>query len=131
MSENFLDLKQFIPADWPSEHHLHISGFILEVVFGVVGVISIVVVMLIVSKSCIAGAIAGIIVNSVLVSILVVWITILTFVIWVSDVSFIDLKLIITGADINLVDLVHPSCIDGLFCKDAGLKIHGFLKSCL
>ena len=120
-----------IPLDWSSECHLHIGWLILEVALGVVGVTSIAVVMLIVSKSCIAGAIVGIVINIVLVSILVIGIIILTFVIWVSDISFIDLELITTGADINLVDLIPPSCINGLFCKDAGLKIHGFLESCL
>ena len=96
MSENFQDIKQLIPVDWSSECHLHISGFILEVVLGVIGVTSIAVVMLIVSKSYIARAIAGIIINIVLISILVNGVIILTFITWVPDVSFVDLELIIT-----------------------------------
>ena len=43
--------------------------------------------------------------------------------------SFIDLKILIIVGDVNLVDLVRPSCIDGLLGEDAGLKIHCFLES--
>ena len=133
MSENFLDLKQLVPVDWSSEGHLHIGWLILEVALDVVGIASIAIVVLIVSSSCVAGAFAGIIIIIIIifVSILVIWVIILTLVIWVPNVSFIDLEVIITEADINLVDLVHPSHINGLLCKDVGLKIRGFLKGCL
>ena len=110
---------------------MHIGRLILEVVLGVVGIASIVVVVLNVSSSCVAGAAAGNIIIIVLVSILVIQVINLTFVIWVPHVSFVDFKFIIAEADINLVDLVHPSHINGVLCKDAGLKIHSFLKGCL
>ena len=126
MSDNFLDLKQLVPFDWSSESHLHIGWLVLEVALGVVGIASIVVVVLIVSSSCVAG-----IIIIVLVSILVIGVIILTFVIWIPNVSFVDLEFIITEADINLVDLVYPSHINGLLCKHVGLKIHGFLEGCL
>ena len=48
-----LDLKQLVPVDWSSESHLHIGRLILEVVLGVVGIASIVVVVLNVSSSCV------------------------------------------------------------------------------
>ena len=79
-----------------------------------------------------AGAVAGIIVITVVsVFILIVGIIVLTFIIGVSYVSFIDLKILIKVGDINLVNLIHPSCIDGLLSEDAELIICGFLKGCL
>ena len=92
-----------------SEGHLHISCLILEVALGVVA--SIAVVVLIVPSSCVVGVVAGIISIIVLVSILVIGVLILTFVIWLPNVSFVDLEFIITEADINLVDFIHPSLL--------------------
>ena len=78
-----------------------------------------------------AGAVAGIIVITVVsVFVLIVRIIILTFIIRIPCVGFIDLEILIIVGDINLVNLVHPSCIDGLLGEDVGLKIC-FLKSCL
>ena len=45
--------------------------------------------------------------------------------------GFIDLKILIIVGDVNLVGLVHPSCINGLLAEDVGPKIDFFLKSCL
>ena len=77
-----------------------------------------------------AEAVAGIIAITIVpVFILIVRVIILTFVIRLSYVGFIDLEILIIVSDVNLVDLVHPSCIDGLLGEDVGLKIHCFLKS--
>ena len=70
-----------------------------------------------------AGAVAGtIVITIVLVFILIVGIIILTFIIRISYVGFIDLKILIIVGDINLVNLIHPSCIDGLLGEDVGLS---------
>ena len=129
MSEDFMDLKQLVPVDWFSEGHLHIGCLILEVALGVVGIASIAVVVLILSISCVAGAVAGSISIVVLVSILVIGVIILTFVIWVPNMTFIDLEFIITGADINLVDLIYPSCVNSLFVRMQGLKFMALSKA--
>ena len=72
-----------------------------------------------------AGAAAGIIfITVVFVFILILGVIVLTFIIRVSYVSFIDLEILIIVGDINLVNLVHPSCIDGFLSEDAGLEIH-------
>ena len=108
MPENLLDLEQLVLVDKSSEGHLHIGWLILEVVLGVVSIVAIV--GLIVCSSCVAGAIAEIIVVIVLVFILLlIWIIILAFVICVPNMFFIDLKLIITLADIYVVDLIDLS----------------------
>ena len=79
-----------------------------------------------------AGAVTEItVITIVSVFILIVRIIILTFIIRISYVSFINLKILIIAGDINLVDFIHPFCIDGLLGEDAGLEIHCFLKSCL
>ena len=131
MSENFLDFEQLVSVHWSSEGYLHIHWFILKAVLGAVGVASIGVVRFIVSRACVAGVFVEIIIIIVLVSILVVGVLVLTFIIRISNVGLIDFKFIITLGDINLVNLIHPPCVDGLLCKDVGLKIRGFLKGCL
>ena len=55
----------------------------------------------------------------------------LTFIIRVSNVGFIDFKFLIILGDINLVNFIYPPCVDGWFSEDAGLKIHCFLEDCL
>ena len=45
--------------------------------------------------------------------------------------SLIDFQVTVILVDANLVDLVYPPGVDGLFCEDAGLKIHGFLEGFL
>ena len=131
MSKNFLDFKQLVPVDWSSEGYLHIGWLILVAALGIVGVVSIVVVVLIVSSSQVAGTAARIIFIIVFVFILIVGVTILTFIIRVSFVGLIDFKFIITLGDINLVNFIHPPCVDGLLSEDVGLKICCFLEGCL
>ena len=39
-------------------------------------------------------------------------------------VGLIDLNIIITVGDVNLDNLIYPSCIDGLLGEDVGLKCY-------
>ena len=130
MSEYFLDLEKLIPVDGFSECNLNIGWFILEVVFFLDGVASSV--ELIVTSHCATGAIAGIII--VMTGFVFIVITrgiFLTFVVWVLNMSLINLKFFIIMADIDLVDLIYSPGIDGLFGEDVRFEIHGFFEGCL
>ena len=75
--------------------------------------------------------VAGII--AIFISDLVIRIIVLTFVVGVPDVSFINLNLlglILAVADINVVDLIDPSSVDLLLGQDMWFKVQSLSHGC-
>ena len=64
---------------------------------------------------------------------LVIRIIILTFVVGIPDICFINLNLlvVITVADINVVDLIDFSGVGLLFCEYSWFKVDSSLEGCL
>ena len=107
---------------------MHIGWLVLECVLGVWHST---VVVFVVSSCRFAGVVAEIIVITIVsVFILIVRIIILTFIIRIPYVGFIDLKILIIIGDVNLVNLIHPPYILMVcFVRMRGSKFIAFSKA--
>ena len=94
----------------------------------VLGIIISLVSIVLVVVSWVARIIAEVLFVFVL---LVIRVIILTFVIWISNVCFVDFYFILTWCDIYVVDIMDFPFVDTLFGDDVWFEIRGFFECCV
>ena len=62
---------------------------------------------------------------------LIVWIVVLTLVLWVPHMGFVDFYLIFSMRDVDVVDFMNFPAVYTLLGYDSRLEIHCFLEGCL